>query len=300
MLVHTVDIITPVVNDPYLWGAISAANSLSDVYAMGCYPLTALAIVGFNSCEMSIDILKEVLKGACKKLEEAGTVLLGGHTLDDREPKFGLAVTGVCPDGTFLTQKGARPKDILFLTKPIGTGIVVKGIKERVLKEEKVSHVIENMLKLNYTASKLAKELGATACTDVTGFGLLGHALNISRKSGVRLTIDASSVPVYEVAYYLVQQKVYPKGAVDNYQFVKDQLNAPHLQWWELLLLTDPVTSGGLLFTVPEDRALLVEERARDLGVDVWRIGWVEEGSGLRVIKTQTVPSSLIRSLDRM
>lgn len=282
--VHTVDFITPILNDPYLWGAISTTNSLSDVYAMGCKPLNALAIVGFNNCDLDIGILREVMKGCADKLKEAKTVLLGGHTVDDKEPKFGLAVMGVCEGGKYLTQEGAKPGDLLALTKPIGVGILTKAIKEGRLKEEDIRHAIDYMLMLNDKASLLTREF-ASACTDVTGFGLLGHAYNIARRSKVRLYIDFSKVPIYEESTRFVKENVYPKGAMDNYNFVRDYLMVEGLESWELLVLSDPVTSGGLLFSFPRERLQDLEKKAQELGIKLWIIGGVEEGEGLRVYK---------------
>lgn len=282
--VHTVDFITPILNDPYLWGAISTVNSLSDVYAMGCKPLNALAIVGFNNCDLDIGVLREVMKGCADKLKEAKTVLLGGHTIDDKEPKFGLAVMGVCEGGKYLTQEGAKPGDLLALTKPIGVGILTKAIKEGRLKEEDIRHAIDYMLMLNDKASLLTREF-ASACTDVTGFGLLGHAYNIARRSKVRLYIDFSKVPIYEESMRFVKEKVYPKGAMDNYNFVRDYLMVEGLESWELLVLSDPVTSGGLLFSFPRERLQDLEKKAQELGIKLWIIGGVEEGEGLRVYK---------------
>ncbi len=284
VFVHTVDFITPILNDPYLWGAISTANSLSDVYAMGCKPLNALAIVGFNNCDLDIGVLREVMKGCADKLKEAKTVLLGGHTVDDKEPKFGLAVMGVCEDGKYLTQEGAKPGELLALTKPIGVGILTKAIKEGRLKEEDIRHAIDYMLMLNDKASLLTREF-ASACTDVTGFGLLGHAYNIARRSKVRLYIDFSKVPIYEESTRFVKEKVYPKGAMDNYNFVRNYLTVEGLESWELLVLSDPVTSGGLLFSFPGERLQDLEKKAQELGLKLWIIGGVEEGEGLRVYK---------------
>lgn len=272
VFVHTVDFITPILNDPYLWGAISTTNSLSDVYAMGCKPLNALAIVGFNNCDLDIGILREVMKGCADKLKEAKTVLLGGHTVDDKEPKFGLAVMGVCEGGKYLTQEGAKPGDLLALTKPIGVGILTKAIKEGRLKEEDIRHAIDYMLMLNDKASLLTREF-ASACTDVTGFGLLGHAYNIARRSKVRLYIDFSKVPIYEESTRFVKENVYPKGAMDNYNFVRDYLMVEGLESWELLVLSDPVTSGGLLFSFPRERLQDLEKKAQELGIKLWIIG---------------------------
>ena len=224
------------------------------------------------------------MKGCADKLKEAKTVLLGGHTVDDKEPKFGLAVMGVCEGGKYLTQEGAKPGDLLALTKPIGVGILTKAIKEGRLKEEDIRHAIDYMLMLNDKASLLTREF-ASACTDVTGFGLLGHAYNIARRSKVRLYIDFSKVPIYEESTRFVKENVYPKGAMDNYNFVRDYLMVEGLESWELLVLSDPVTSGGLLFSFPRERLQDLEKKAQELGIKLWIIGGVEEGEGLRVYK---------------
>ncbi|SHK33137.1 selenide, water dikinase SelD [Thermocrinis minervae] len=276
ILLQTVDFITPVVNDPYLWGAISTVNSLSDIYAMGGIPLTALAVVGFNSCDLSVDVLKEVLRGCSDKLREAKTVLLGGHTIDDKEPKFGLAVTGIAPGGKFLTQSGARAGNLLYVSKPIGTGVLVKALKEGRISQGDMEEALSWMLKLNDLVGSIAWEF-ATACTDVTGFGLLGHAYNIARKSGVAIYINYSSVPKYEESEHLVKEKIFPKGATENLNFVKDHLKADGVDVYKLILLSDPVTSGGLLFTVPESSEREMLERAKELCVELWKIGRVLE-----------------------
>jgi len=281
--VHTVDFITPILNDPYLWGAISAVNSLSDVYAMGGVPLNALAIVGFNNCDLDVSVFKEVMRGAVDKLREAKTVLLGGHTIDDKEPKFGLAVAGVCPDGRYVTQSGAKPGQLLVLTKPIGTGILVKGIKEGLLKEKDIGDAIDNMLTLNDRARDLMLSLEATSCTDVTGFGLLGHVWNICKNSKVGARIEFERVPFYELAVELVKRKIYPKGAVDNLNFVKEHMRSD-LNLWKLILLSDPVTSGGLLFTIDRDREEDLKSKAEELGVEFWVVGEVLPQRVLEVV----------------
>ncbi|RLJ71117.1 selenophosphate synthase [Hydrogenivirga caldilitoris] len=281
--VHTVDFITPILNDPYLWGAISSANSLSDVYAMGGVPLNALAIVGFNNCDLEVSTFKEVMRGAVDKLREAKTVLLGGHTIDDKEPKFGLAVAGVCPEGRYITQGGAKPGQLLILTKPIGTGILVKGVKEGLLREKDISNAIENMLTLNDKARTLMLSLGATSCTDVTGFGLLGHAWNVCKSSEVGMRIYFEKVPVYELSAHLVKKKIYPKGAMDNLKFVKENLRSD-LDLWKLILLCDPVTSGGLLFTVDRGKEGYLQNKAKELNVNLWIVGEVLPERVLEVV----------------
>ncbi len=239
---------------------------------MGGVPLTALAVVGFNNCELELDVFKEVMRGAVDKLREARTVLLGGHTVDDKEPKFGLAVFGVCPEGRFVSQKGAKEGQAVVLTKPVGTGILVKALKEGLLSQKDIESAVENMLTLNDRASELMKEIGASACTDVTGFGLLGHAHNICRNSGVGMRIHFERVPVYEKAVELVKKKVYPKGALENLNFVRESLRT-ELEEWKLILLSDPVTSGGLLFTIDKDKKDDLKRIAQEKGVSVWIVG---------------------------
>jgi selenophosphate synthase (EC 2.7.9.3) len=285
VFLHTVDFITPIVNDPYLWGAISTANALSDIYATGGIPLTALAVLGFNHCQLSPEVLKEVLRGATDKLREAKTVLLGGHTIDDQEPKFGLAVFGICPSGRILTQEGAKPGDLVYITKPIGVGILTKAIKEGKIEEKDIPEAIQNMLLLNDKAGELALRVNANACTDVTGFGLLGHAYNIAKKSGVKLIIDFSKVPFYEQSAHFAKMDIYPKGALDNFNFVKPFLTFSGLEKWELIILSDPTTSGGLLFTVPKQKEGEVQTLSRELKVSLWQIGWIERGEGINVYK---------------
>ncbi len=281
---HTVDFITPVVNDPYLWGAISAANSLSDIYAMGGVPLTALAVVGFNNCELEVEVFKEVMRGAVDKLREAKTSLLGGHTIDDKEPKFGLAVSGVCPTGRFVSQSGAKPGQLLVLTKPVGTGILIKALKEEKLNQEDIQEAIDNMLQLNDKASGLMLALDASSATDTTGFGLLGHLWNVCKKSGTGALVEFDSVPTYELSISLLKgENLYPKGALENLNFVRDYLRS-EAEFWKLLLLADPITSGGLLFTIDESKADELEQRASELGVDARVIGKILEERYIRVV----------------
>ncbi len=279
---HTVDFITPVVNDPYTWGQISAANSLSDIYAMGGVPLTALAVVGFNTCDLETEVLRRVLQGAADKLKEAKAVLIGGHTVDDKEPKFGLAVWGYCPE-KLLTQKGAKEGELIVLTKPIGNGILVKALKEKKISEsdEIMKKAIEYMTMLNDRASRLALSLDASSCTDVTGFGLLGHLWNICRSSNAGAVIYHERVPVLEGAKEFAEEGLYPRGAKDNLVFLSSVVETS-IDYNDLIVLCDPVTSGGLLFTVSKEREEEIMKKAEELNVPVWIIG---EITGEKVIK---------------
>ncbi len=272
VFVHTVDFITPVVNDPYIWGAVSTANSLSDVYAMGAKPLNALAIVGFNNCDMDLDMFRDLMRGALDKLREAGTVLLGGHTVDDKEPKFGLAVTGVCEDGKFFTQKGAKQGELIALTKPVGTGVLIKALKEGHISQKDIEDAIRNMMTLNDRASGLMRDLEAGACTDVTGFGLLGHLWNICRNSGVGARIFWNRIPLYSEAVDLAIKGIYPKGAKENLSFISPHLETD-LEEHKVILACDPVTSGGLLFTFDPSKKEKLQRLAKDMSVEVRVIG---------------------------
>ena len=244
---------------------------------MGARPLSALAIVGFNSCEMEIEIFRDMMRGALDKLKEAGAVLLGGHTVDDKEPKFGLSVTGVCEDGRFISQRGAREGDLIVMTKPIGTGILIKALKEGLLKQDELEPAIKNMLELNDRAGVVMKEAGASAGTDVTGFGLLGHLLNICRNSCVGAKLYWNRIPIYETAIEFVRKDIYPKGAKENLSFVSGYLET-NLERWKVLIASDPVTSGGLLFTVSPSKRKRVEDLARRHGTSVYTIGEITKG----------------------
>lgn len=275
-LVETVDIITPLVNDPFTFGGISAANSLSDVYAMGGRPLTALAILGYSSCDFESRVVKEILKGAMEVLRKAGAELLGGHSFEDPELKFGLSVTGVIQRDSILRSRGGRPGDLLIITKPIGTGVLVTALKGRKLRDEDLSQAVRNMLTLNDRASGAALRAGATSATDVTGFGLLGHASNMTRGSSIDLEIRCREVPVLGRVRDLIAQGMAPEGAYNNMRFVAESIDHPGLPEEELLLLADPQTSGGLLITLPEAGLRAFEES----GVGFSLIGRVVEGRG--------------------
>ncbi|MBI2265203.1 MAG: selenide, water dikinase SelD, partial [Armatimonadetes bacterium] len=196
LIVQTVDFFPPVLDDPYGYGQVAAANSLSDVYAMGGTPVTALNIVAFPIKDLGISVLTEILRGGSDKVTEAGAALLGGHTVTDKEPKYGLAVTGVVEKHRLVTNAGASPGDLLILTKPIGTGIATTAIKQQLATDDLIGRVTEIMASLNKAAAVLMADWQVRACTDITGFGLLGHALEMAQASNVTLEIDAASVPL--------------------------------------------------------------------------------------------------------
>ena len=255
-LIQTVDFITPVVDDPYAFGRIAAANSLSDVYAMGGEPLTAMNIVCFPSCELPMEILNEVLKGGADAVAESGASLVGGHSVDDLELKYGLSVTGVVHPGRVITNASARPGDLLVLTKPLGTGFVTTAIKGGMASPGASERAIEVMSRLNAEASEAMIEAGAHACTDVTGFGLAGHALEMARASGVTIEIWIDRLPLlHPHALDYANMGLVPAAAYRNRDFVSSDIE------WNLsghpleMFLYDPQTSGGLLISLPEPDA---------------------------------------------
>ena len=264
-IVQTVDFFTPIADDPYAFGAISAANSLSDIYAMGARPIFALSVVGFPSRRLPLYVLERILTGAADTAREAGIDIIGGHSVEDTEPKFGLAVTGtVHPDG-ILTNAGAKAGDAIVLTKPIGTGIVATAVKRRVAEPETASAALAVMRALNRSGAEAMLAVGVHACTDVTGFGLLGHLREMAAASRLDVELEAGSVPVLEGVRELAAADVVPGGTLDNLSHVSE-----HVEWPEgfskvtKIVLADAQTSGGLLIAVPADRAeSLVEELHR-------------------------------------
>jgi selenide, water dikinase len=267
-IVQTVDYFTPVVDDAYMFGAIAAANALSDVYAMGGTPLTVLNIVGFPISTLDKKVLADILRGGADKVLEAGAVIVGGHSIDDRDPKFGMAVTGTVHPDKVWTNAGAKPGDKLILTKPIGVGIITTAIKRGKASPEAIRLVEETMAALNKTAAETAKEFTVHACTDVTGFGLIGHALEMARGAQVGLVLYASQVPVLPDTRELVEQKIYPGGTVRNMEWVQESVTyADEVSEGDKIIFCDAVTSGGLLLSVPDEQADLLLDRLRERGI---------------------------------
>ena len=264
-LVFTVDFITPIVDEPEAYGAIAAANAISDVYAMGGEPMVALAVCGFPDDKLGKDVLTRIFRGGRDKAAEAGCAIVGGHTVLDPELKYGLAVVGTVDPARALVQTRARPGDRLVLTKPIGTGIAAQAIKSRKLAPADVARVIALMSTLNREAKNAALACGARAATDVTGFGLLGHLPNLASAAGLAARGRASAVPVLDFARDLVRQGVVPGGTKRNHAWVAPNADfSPDLPEHERLLLCDAQTSGGLLIAVPAEReAELVAELTR-------------------------------------
>ncbi|XWX60281.1 selenide [Desulfitobacterium sp. AusDCA] len=254
-IVQTVDFFTPVVDDPYAFGMIAAANALSDIYAMGAKPLTVMNMVAFPVNKLDKSVLAQILQGGYEKIKEAGAILVGGHSIDDQEPKFGLSVTGVVHPQKVLSNSGAEPGDYLVLTKPLGIGIVTTGIKYSVVSPENKEEAIRIMAELNKSASEAAIEVSVNALTDITGFGLLGHLHEMMKGSGVQAQIKVQKIPVLEATWECIKKEAVPGGAFANQRFLMDKVDfAGDISDEQKLVLCDPQTSGGLLISVSEER----------------------------------------------
>ncbi|MCA0753781.1 selenide, water dikinase SelD [Paenibacillus sp. N4] len=286
-LVQTVDFFTPIVDDPYSFGQIAAANAISDIYAMGGKPLTVLNIVAFPITTLDKRILADILRGAADKVKEAGATLVGGHSIDDKEPKFGLAVTGLIHPDRIKTNAGAKAGDKLILTKPIGVGILTTSIKKDQLSAAEVERLTSVMATLNKTSAEIMSKYEVNGCTDVTGFGLVGHALEMAKGSGVGITLVKDSVPLLPRVKELAENGFVPGGTKNNFMHVKDDVVFPeHLSQVDQWILCDAVTSGGLLISVnPEQAVALLDELIRG-GVEASIIGeTTAEGAGRIVVK---------------
>jgi selenide,water dikinase len=253
-IVQTVDFFAPIVDDPYEFGQIAAANALSDVYAMGGEPLTALSIVGFPTDKLPLDVLTDLLRGGHDKVHEAGAVVLGGHSVIDEEPKFGLAVTGRIDPARMLTNDGGVAGDVLVLTKPLGTGFVTTALKRGLVSREDSDDALAGMKRLNAAAAHAAVEIGARCATDVTGFGLLGHATHVARASRVTARFRLASLPVYAATRASWRLGARPAGADRNADFLADLVDWGDAPAFERAVAIDPQTSGGLLVAVPRAR----------------------------------------------
>ncbi|MDP2965415.1 MAG: selenide, water dikinase SelD [Pelolinea sp.] len=284
-IVQTVDFFTPIVDDPYQFGAISAANSLSDIYAMGAHPLFALNIVGFPSNRLPVSVLKEILKGASDKAAEAGIAIIGGHTVDDTEPKFGLAVTGEVHPDKIWTNAKTQEGDALVLTKLIGTGILTTALKQGLLDEKDASEAISQMAELNKVAAEAALEFDVHACTDITGFGLLGHLLGMMKASGHSAVIQLASVPFLNHAYDLAASGTIPGGTRSNMEYTAPEIEySSNISSVYKALLNDSQTSGGLLFSISEDQAVLLVNKLISLGKQACVIGNVIKQQDKKII----------------
>jgi selenide,water dikinase len=267
-LVQTIDFITPVVNDPYDFGRIAAANSLSDVYAMGGRPVTAMNVVCFPVKSMDKAVLREILRGGLEKIHEAGAALVGGHSVEDPEIKYGLSVTGVVHPDKVLTNAGVSPGDALILTKPLGTGVLATAIKAGLISGEAQRRAIETMATLNRKAAEIMSAYSVNGCTDVTGFGLLGHALEMAAASKVKITIFAQNVPLLPEVLDSVRTGLVPEGSFSNRNFCAHLIRQPGpIDPILLDILADAQTSGGLLISLPEHQASALLDDLKTGGV---------------------------------
>lgn len=267
-LVQTVDFFTPVVDDPYTFGQIAVANSLSDIYAVGAKPLTAMNLVCFPVQTMDISVLREILKGGIDKMREAGVVLVGGHSVDDQEIKYGLSVTGTVHPDRFLCKEGSKIGDRLILTKPLGTGIISTAVKGEMADKKYVEPAVKSMCALNAAAAGIMLEIGVNACTDITGFGLIGHASEMIENTEKGMEIYAESVPVLPGARELAEQGMVPGGLYRNRDYRKaTTLLSPDLDQYLADILFDPQTSGGLLISVSAVKSARLLESLHEAGI---------------------------------
>lgn len=254
-VVQTVDFITPVVNDPFAFGQVAAANALSDIYAMGAEPAFALNLIGFPVRSLSLEYMEQILAGGAAKAAEAGAAIAGGHSIDDYAPKYGLAVTGFVHPARLVTKSGGSPGDVLFLTKPLGSGSITTALDQGICDPGLEERIIQIMAALNRGASEAMVRVGATACTDVTGFGLLGHLHELARNSGVAAQVKASQVPFVTEVLKLIGRGAVSHGTRNNLKYLSEQVTwAPEISEAQRLLLCDAQTSGGLLIAVPSEK----------------------------------------------
>lgn len=280
-VVITTDFFTPIVDDPYDYGAIAACNALSDLYAMGAAPVLALNIACLP-VDLPAEIVREITRGAAEMVLKAGAVIAGGHTIQDREPKVGLVAVGLADPSRLLLKGGARPGDILVLTKPIGTGVVATALKASAAEDEHVQHAVLWMTELNQAAAEAAGQARVHAATDITGFSLLGHAVEMAKASGVRLTFAWNHVPLLPGAQRYTRAGHVPGGSVDNAEYFSEWVAAgPNLPASVRTLLFDAQTSGGLLLAVPEDSLADLMAKIESRGGSAWVVGRVDGGEGV-------------------
>ncbi|MFH0887701.1 MAG: selenide, water dikinase SelD [Planctomycetota bacterium] len=267
-IIQTVDFFPPIVDDPFLFGQIAATNALSDIYAMGGKPITAMNVVGFPSQKFPITILREILKGGISKVQEAGAVLVGGHTINDIELKYGLAVTGIIHPDKIITNSNARVGDSLILTKPIGTGVFTSALKGGKVSSNKMGPVIKSMLTLNRDASKIMQKIGVNACTDITGFSLIGHSYMMAVNSNISIALDHKAITYFPQALALSKKGFVPGGTFNNKNFYLSNVSIQKKLPEEVInLLFDPQTSGGLLISVAQDKVQLLLKQLGDKGI---------------------------------
>ncbi len=282
LLLQSVDFFTPIVDDPRRFGEIAAANALSDIYAMGGRPLTAMNLVAFPK-DLDLEILREILEGGLAKIVEAGATLCGGHSIQDPEPKYGVSVTGFVEHDQLVRNQGARPGDSLVLTKPLGIGILTTAVKRGLLSESEIEGALDAAARLNAGACEAMRKVGVYAATDVTGYGLLGHLLEMLEPTGLGATLHHGAVPVHESAQALASGGCYPGGLDGNRSYMEGRVAADGVTEEELLPFYDPQTSGGLLIAVAPERVDELVGAAAEAGAGAALIGRVEAHPGVRV-----------------
>jgi len=283
-IIQTLDFFTPIVDDPYDYGAIAAANAMSDVYAMGGDVVLALNICGFPP-DLPLEVTREILRGGAEKVAEAGGVLAGGHTVDDEEPKYGLSVMGTVHPDRVWTKAAARPGDVLVLTKPLGVGIITTALKGDKADPSHVAGAVESMKQLNRGAAELIRQIGVRAVTDITGFALLGHGHEMAEKSGVQLRFHVEQIPLLEGAREYADLWLFPGGTCDNERAYERAVTfGPAIEEEMEQLLYTPETSGGLLVAVPPEKVDRLMQRFDAVGHSCWIVGEVVEGQGIEVV----------------
>lgn len=282
-IIQTMDFFPPVVDDAYEFGAIAAANSMNDIYAMGGEVLFALNIAAWRE-DLPLELLSEILRGGAEKVREGGGAIAGGHTITDKEPKYGLAVTGIVNPREILTKGGAQPGDLLLLTKPLGSGILTTAGKQGIAAEPDLARAIRVMMTLNRDASRAARLVGIRSATDITGFSLLGHAYEMADASKTQFHFERNRLPVLAGALELAGKGSVPGGTAKNRDYLRDKVFLPETlqDEWEALLF-DPQTSGGLLLAVPPDRVAALQQELTRLQVTHWIVGEVKAGHGVQV-----------------
>jgi selenide,water dikinase len=279
-IIFTTDFFPPMVDDPAVFGAVAAVNALNDVFAMGGKPLLALSVAAFPE-ELPIESVRAVFDAAAAKVEEAGALLAGGHTIRDDEPKYGLAVVGTVHPDAIWRKNGARPGDVLYLTKPLGTGLVLTGVRKKVLGEEELQAAAATMMELNDRAAETVRPFEPSAVTDVTGFGLFGHAHEMAERSGVCIVLDPASFPALPGALAVARRGLRTGGDLRNREFVAGATRIEGLPEELGRLGFDPQTAGGLLISLPAEKGAVLEAAFADAGLPLARIGQVVEGTGL-------------------
>lgn len=286
-LVQTVDFFTPIVDDPYKFGQIAAANAFSDVYAIGGKPLTALNVICFPVSCHPLEVMEAILRGGYDKILEAGAVLVGGHSIEDAEPKYGLSITGLVDIDKMVTAGGAKPGDCLVLTKPLGTGIIATAVKGEIITDKEAAAVINGMATLSAAPSKAMVQVGVSACTDVTGFSLLGHLYEMLISSNAAAEIDYKKVPLYPDVREMTAMGMIPGGAYRNLEYMR-----PHLTWEgqaedkddALIILADPQTSGGLLVALQEAKLEAYLSALKKNNAEGHLIGRITKGPPGRIV----------------